>query len=58
MRSKRDISPSEGQFQSENNYGRHIEGSFQTEVLKTSHFKGPFGKKDSKGTTDGHFRPP
>ncbi len=34
---------------SENNHGRHIEGSFQTEVLKTSHFKGPFGMKDFEG---------
>ncbi len=28
-------------LQSENNHGSHIEGSFQIEVLKTSHFKGP-----------------
>ncbi len=34
---------------SENNHGRHIEGSFQTEVLKTGHFKGPFGIKDFEG---------
>ncbi len=34
---------------SENNHGRHIEGSFQTEALKTGHFKGPFGMKDFDG---------
>ncbi len=34
---------------SENNHGRHIEGSFQTEVLKTSPFKGPFRMKDFEG---------
>ncbi len=28
---------------------RALEGSFQTEVLKTSHFKGPFGMKDFEG---------
>ncbi len=33
----------------ENNHGRHIEGWYQTEVLKTSHFKGPFGMKDFEG---------
>ncbi len=46
-------------LRSENNHGRHIEGSFQTEVLKTSHFrlKGPSVWRIStgKGTTDGHF---
>ncbi len=31
-------------LRSENNHGRHIEGSFQTKVLKTGHFKGPFGR--------------
>ncbi len=34
---------------SENNHGHHIEVSFQTEVLKISHFKGPFGMKDFEG---------
>ncbi len=42
MRSKQDIS-------SENNHGRHIEGSFETEVLKTGHFNLPFRMKDLKG---------
>ncbi len=28
---------------------RHTEGSFQTQVLKTGHFKGPFGMKDFEG---------
>ncbi len=28
------------------NHGRHIEELFQTEVIKTSPFKGPFGMKD------------
>ncbi len=37
-------------LRSENNHGRHIEESFQTEELKTVHSKGPFGMK---GTTDG-----
>ncbi len=36
-------------LRSENNHGRHIEGSFQTEVLKTSPFKGPFRMKDFEG---------
>ncbi len=36
-------------LRSENNHGRHIEVSFQTEVLKISHFKGPFGLKDFEG---------
>ncbi len=36
-------------LRSEKNHGRHIEGSFQTEVLKIAHFKGPFGMKDFKG---------
>ncbi len=36
-------------LRSENNHGCHIEGSFQTEVLKTSHFKGPFVVKDFEG---------
>ncbi len=26
-----------------------MKGSFQTEVLKTGHFKGPFGMKDFEG---------
>ncbi len=33
----------------ENNHGHHIEVSFQTEVLKISHFKGPLGMKDFEG---------
>ncbi len=40
---------------SENNHGRHIEGSFQTEVLKTGHFKRPFGMKDFEGYNWWHF---
>ncbi len=36
-------------LRTENNHGGHIEGSFQTEVLKTGHFKGPFGMKDFEG---------
>ncbi len=36
-------------LRSENNHVRHTEGSFQTEVLKTGHFKGPFGMKDFEG---------
>ncbi len=46
--SKRDIALRRA-LRSENNHGRHIEVSFQTEVLKISHFKGPFGMKDFKG---------
>ncbi len=34
---------------SENNHGHHIEVPFQTEVLKISHFKVPFGMKDFEG---------
>ncbi len=37
------------ELRSENNHGCHIEGSFQTQVLKISHFKGPFGIKDFEG---------
>ncbi len=40
-------------LRSENNHGRQIEGSFQIEVLKTSHF--PLELRISKGTSDGHF---
>ncbi len=36
-------------LRSENNHGRHIEGAFQTKVLKTGHFKRPFGMKDFEG---------
>ncbi len=36
-------------LRSENNHGHHIEVSFQTEVLKTDHFNGPFGMKDFEG---------
>ncbi len=36
-------------LRSKNNHGRHVEGSFQTEVLKTGHFKGPFGINDFEG---------
>ncbi len=38
-------------LRSENNHGRHTEGSFQTEVLKTGHFKRPFGMKDATCST-------
>ncbi len=36
-------------IRSENIHGCHIEGSFQTEVLNTGYFKGPFVMKDFKG---------
>ncbi len=45
-------------LRSENNHGCHIEGSFQTKVLKTGHFKGPFGMKDFEGYNWWTFRPP
>jgi len=40
---------SAGHFGVKNNQGHHIEGSFQTEVLKTGHFKGPLEMKDFEG---------
>ncbi len=43
---------------SEKNHGRHIEGSFQTNVFKTGHFKGPFGMKDFEGYNWWTLRPP
>ena len=36
-------------LRSENNHCPHTEGSFQTKVLKTGHFKGPLGLKDFEG---------
>ncbi len=50
------ISPSEGHFGVKTIMPAILKGSFQTEVLKTGHFKGPFGMKDFS-TTDGHFGP-
>ncbi len=42
------ISPSEGHF-GVKTIMPAMKGSFQTEVLKTGHFKGPFGMKDFEG---------
>ncbi len=63
------LSPTHGAFQTryialrralwcENNHGCHIEGSFQTELLKTGHFKGPFGMKEFEGYNWWTLRPP
>ncbi len=43
------ISPSEGRFGVKTIMPAILKGSFQTEVLKTGHFKGPFGMKDFEG---------
>ncbi len=42
------ILPSEGRF-GVKTIMPAMKGSFQTEVLKTGHFKGPFGMKDFEG---------
>lgn len=44
VRSKQDISPSDGHFRSENNHGHHPEVLFQT-----GHFEGPFKIKNFEG---------
>lgn len=52
-----DIWQSKGHFGEKNNNCRHIEGSFQTNVLITGHFKGAFWM-NNLSPTDGHFELP